>query len=298
MLTSFTAHYVRNQSTQRSKAAHSLQASRRWCLTGTPIQNSLEDLCSLLKFLRFRPFDGNSFFEKHVVDPLRKDPHKGFRNLRILLRTICLRRGETYLDLPPYETTEVKISLTPKEMGLYQGILADCQKQFEDVVSKKSKANNYTILFTTIVKLRRLCNHGSFHVSTRDEALCEYCCGDSKETTTFLDGLETCPECSRALKSSNRKTLAPSMIQESSLSPAPSLFATGSPGRVSSPVTPGPGDGLFGNSTKLSTVIQNITSSFPSSKKYDFYPSIHPQDEILTDIQHSLHGLAIDTRPS
>ncbi|KAJ4247611.1 hypothetical protein NW757_008764 [Fusarium falciforme] len=56
-------------------------------------------------------------------------------------------------------------------MGLYQGILADCQKQFDDVVSKKSKANNYTILFTTIMKLRRLCNHGSFHVSSRDKAL-------------------------------------------------------------------------------------------------------------------------------
>ncbi|KAM6511298.1 hypothetical protein FALCPG4_016300 [Fusarium falciforme] len=264
------AHYVRNHSTQRFKAIQNLQASRRWCLTGTPIQNSLDDLRSLLKFLRFRHFDEHSFFDKYIVDPLREDPHNGFRNLRILLRAICLRRGETYLDLPPYETTEVKISLTPKEMGLYQGILADCQKQFDDVVSKKSKANNYTILFTTIMKLRRLCNHGSFHVSSRDEALCEFCCGDSKETTTFLDGLETCPECSRALKSSNRKTLAPSMRQESSLSPAPSLSATGSLSQVSSPATPGPGDGLFGNSTKLSTVIQNITSSLPGSKNIVF----------------------------
>ncbi|EEU36130.1 uncharacterized protein NECHADRAFT_53012, partial [Fusarium vanettenii 77-13-4] len=264
------AHYVRNHSTQRFKAIHSLQASRRWCLTGTPIQNSLDDLRSLLKFLRFQPFDGASFFDKHIVDPLREDPHTGFRNLRILLRTVCLRRGEAYLHLPPYETTEVKIALTPKEMELYRGILADCQQQFDDIVSKKSKASNYTILFTTTMKLRRLCNHGSIHVSSRDEALCEFCCGDSKETSTFLDGLETCPECSRALKTSNRKTLAPSMRQESSLSPAPSLSATGSPSRVSSPATPGPGDGLFGNSAKLSTVIQNVTSSLPGSKKYTY----------------------------
>ncbi|KAL2672282.1 hypothetical protein Neosp_012984 [[Neocosmospora] mangrovei] len=264
------AHYVRNHSTQRFKAIHSLQASRRWCLTGTPIQNSLDDLRSLLKFLRFQPFDGASFFDKHIVDPLREDPHTGFRNLTILLRTVCLRRGEAYLHLPPYETAEVKIAFTPKEMELYRGILADCQQQFDDVVSKKSKASNYTILFTTTMKLRRLCNHGSIHISSRDEALCEFCFGDSKETSTFLDGLETCPECSRALKTSNRKALAPSMRQESSLSPAPSLSAMGSPSRVSSPATPGPGDCLFGNSTKLSTVIQNITSSLPGSKNIVF----------------------------
>ncbi|KAI8711490.1 hypothetical protein NCS52_01412700 [Fusarium sp. LHS14.1] len=264
------AHYVRNHSTQRFKAIHSLQASRRWCLTGTPIQNSLDDLRSLLKFLGFQPFDGHSFFDKHIVDPLREDPHNGFRNLRILLRTVCLRRGEACLQLPPYETTEVKITFTPQEMVLYRGILADCQKQFDEVVSKKSKANNYTILFTTTMKLRRLCNHGSFQVSIRDEALCEFCCGDSKEMAAFLDGLETCPECSRALKSRNRNALAPPMRQESSLSPAPSLSATGSPSRVSSPATPGPGDGLFGHSTKLSSVIENITGSLPGSKNIVF----------------------------
>lgn len=294
------AHYIRNHSTQRFKAIHSLQASRRWCLTGTPIQNSLEDLRSLLKFLRFQPFDGHSFFDKHIVEPLKEDPQEGFQNLRILLRAICLRRGENYLDLPPYETTEVRLSLTPGEMGLYQGILTDCQAQFDAVVSKKSTRSNYTILFTTIMKLRRLCNHGSFHVSTRDEALCEFCCGDSGETTTFLDGHETCPECSRALKSPNRDSLAPSMRQESSLSPAPSLSATGSPSRVSSPATPGMWQSLEsgGNSTKLSAVVHNIAESPPGSKRCVSYHLIHPQGQILTDTQHSFHGLAIHTGPS
>ncbi|KAI8652051.1 hypothetical protein NCS56_01421900 [Fusarium sp. Ph1] len=268
------AHYIRNHSTQRFKAIQSLRASRRWCLTGTPIQNSLDDLYSLLKFLRVQPFDSHSFFDKHIVEPLRQDPHDGFRNLRMLLRTICLRRGEAYLDLPPYETTEVKLSLTPKEMGLYEGVLADCRAHFDDVVSKRSTIKNYNILFTTIMKLRRLCNHGSFHISTGIEPLCEFCCGDSGEIRTFLDGLETCPECSRALSSRNPNSLAPSMGRESSLSPTPSLSATTSPCRVSSPVTPGMWNTLdnesASSSTKLSAVVQNIEEASPGSKNIVF----------------------------
>lgn len=47
------AHKIRNHNTKSAKSCYSLRAVKRWCLTGTPVQNSLNDLLSLFKYLRW-----------------------------------------------------------------------------------------------------------------------------------------------------------------------------------------------------------------------------------------------------
>jgi SNF2 family DNA or RNA helicase len=51
------AHNIKNKDTKQAQATYALKSENRWCLTGTPIQNKLEDLFSLLHFLKFAPFD-------------------------------------------------------------------------------------------------------------------------------------------------------------------------------------------------------------------------------------------------
>ncbi|WKT50545.1 Helicase superfamily 1/2, ATP-binding domain [Fusarium oxysporum f. sp. vasinfectum] len=90
------AHHIRNPSIKMHKAAAALQSNTRWCLTGTPIQNSFDDLRSLFQFLRFQPFSQNKVFEEHIVKPFREGTNSQLdpsRNLKVMLKACCLRKN-------------------------------------------------------------------------------------------------------------------------------------------------------------------------------------------------------------
>lgn len=195
----------------------------------------------------------------------------------MLLQATCLRRGESYLGLPSCVPKTVSVELTMPEKELYHGILHDCRKQFDKMVSNGSSIKKYNILFTTIMKLRRLCNHGGMS-SSQDEQLCEFCCGDSKETKTYLDGLDICPECSRALEHENSGLLTPASIHLPSTSPSPSATSSRLCDSIPTSPTPDIGHRFRGieerQSSKLLAVVENIINSPPGSKRYSLKAKI------------------------
>ena len=87
-------------STKLFRAAFKLSANFRWCLTGTPIQNRLEDIGFLLAFLRIAPFEDVFEFRRHIIAPIMNGTGRGTHNLRLLLDSVCLRRTKVLLDLP------------------------------------------------------------------------------------------------------------------------------------------------------------------------------------------------------
>jgi len=66
------AQYIKGRNTRIAKKACHLQASHRWCITGTPMQNSVEEIYPLLRFLRLDPFSTPSVWRKLVSDPLEE----------------------------------------------------------------------------------------------------------------------------------------------------------------------------------------------------------------------------------
>ena len=65
-------HTIRNPQTSLTKAMIDLVAKRRWVLTGTPIQNRLDDLWSVVKFLRLEPFDDKKWWNAALASSVRR----------------------------------------------------------------------------------------------------------------------------------------------------------------------------------------------------------------------------------
>ena len=75
-------HIIRNPQTQLTKTMWDLEASRRWVLTGTPIQNRLDDLWSLIRFLRLKPFDDKFWWNSNVANSVRRGCPQGVKYVR------------------------------------------------------------------------------------------------------------------------------------------------------------------------------------------------------------------------
>jgi SWI/SNF-related matrix-associated actin-dependent regulator of chromatin subfamily A3 len=103
------AHTVRNRATRAARACLTLDADLRWCLTGTPITNKSEDVFTLLAFLRAAPLADWAVFSRSIARPLREGDPAALARLRLLLRTLSLRRTKALLAsrLPP-KTVEVR----------------------------------------------------------------------------------------------------------------------------------------------------------------------------------------------
>ncbi|MCJ1385989.1 hypothetical protein MMC17_009114 [Xylographa soralifera] len=106
------AHFIRDSMAKQSRAVHSLTAIHRWCLTGTPIQNRIEDLGALLIFLRVEPFDTRSTFKNYIANPINANKKRSMERLQLLVGAIALRRTQASIK------TEL---LLPSRFKFYRG---------------------------------------------------------------------------------------------------------------------------------------------------------------------------------
>ncbi|PNP59663.1 hypothetical protein FNYG_14873 [Fusarium nygamai] len=302
------AHQIRNSSIKLHKAAAALESDTRWCLTGTPIQNSFDDLRSLLKFLRFEPFCQSNLFEQHIVKPFRDDPPNGpeeSRNLRIMLKACCLRRTQAKLDLPASIIQRVDVTPTETEKSMFTYILDQCKEDFDKMAGKEGNSKKSNILFSAIMKLRRVCNHGAIPKSAcgskrtnqlavpklkgkasrspSAEPACEFC-DEKTGNADILGGLDSCPLCGRLQFGINDEasSLAPS--PQPTPSPSPSMMDIDTPDHTTESSTQSTSC-MKQQSSKISAVINNIKSScLDASSKSVVFSSWRDTLDILATI--------------
>jgi hypothetical protein len=96
------AHAIKNRNSVSCKSVCLLKTERRWCLTGTPIQNNLKDLFSLTQFLRVHPFSEFQWFNRLILRPIKDGHGAAFERLQVLVKQLVLRRTkETKIDGKP-----------------------------------------------------------------------------------------------------------------------------------------------------------------------------------------------------
>ncbi|KAL3466537.1 SNF2 family N-terminal domain-containing protein [Aspergillus heterothallicus] len=160
-----TAHMIRRRETTFHRAVIELPAKIRWCLSGTPIQNTLDDLGSLLAFIHIRPFHDPRIFRHWIASPfsIRGDPKRhAIKHLTTLLEAICLRRTISNVNLPTPLQEIRTVKLTPREREQYTLTYADMHRLLAQQAGEyKEKASTFGT-FQIWLQLRSFCNHGTF----------------------------------------------------------------------------------------------------------------------------------------
>ncbi|KAK9072647.1 hypothetical protein SSX86_009082 [Deinandra increscens subsp. villosa] len=170
------AHTIKSSKSQISMAAATLVADRRWCLTGTPIQNNLEDLFSLLRFLRIEPWGSWSWWNKLIQKPFEDGDERGLSLVQNILRPIMLRRtklstdkeGRPILVLPPAEMKVIYCEQTEAERDFYDALFKRSKVKFDQFVEQGRVLHNYASILELLLRLRQCCDHPFLVMSRGD----------------------------------------------------------------------------------------------------------------------------------
>ncbi|RYP73707.1 hypothetical protein DL771_003420 [Monosporascus sp. 5C6A] len=184
------AHMIREQSTQQFKAICRLQASRRWAVTGTPVQNKLDDLAALLAFLRLKPFDEKNKFVQYIVSPFKVCDPEIVPKLRVLVDSITLRRLKDKIDLPPRRDHIIRLDFSPSERKLYDLFERNAQDKVQILAAGREKmigGKTYIHILQSILRLRLISAHGRELLSESDLELVQ---GLTQESAIDLDSDE------------------------------------------------------------------------------------------------------------
>ncbi|KAJ3567700.1 hypothetical protein NPX13_g6679 [Xylaria arbuscula] len=162
------AHTIKNRQSKTAKACYDLSAEHRWVLTGTPIVNRLEDLFSLVRFLRVEPWNNFSFWRTFITAPFEsKDFMRALDVVQTVLEPLVMRRtkdmktpsGEPLVMLPPKSIEIVDVELSQAERAVYDYVFAKAKRMFSANIEKGTVMKAYTTIFAQILRLRQTCCH-------------------------------------------------------------------------------------------------------------------------------------------
>ncbi|EKM61302.1 uncharacterized protein PHACADRAFT_247815 [Phanerochaete carnosa HHB-10118-sp] len=161
------AHSIKEVSTVACRACCDLIADRRLCLTGTPVQNKLDDVYALLKFLRLEPFDEKAVWTEYIGSPVKYGQVLGVARLQSIMRCVTLRRtkeskaenGQKILDLPPRRDELRFLKFDEHEQSIYDQFFNESKAEFKELSNKNEVMKNYVGILQKILRLRQICDH-------------------------------------------------------------------------------------------------------------------------------------------
>lgn len=159
-------HTIRNRMTATSKAVLQLSSRCRWVLTGTPIINRLDDLYSLVKFLRLEPWSQIGYWKMFVSEPFEKKQFKqAFDLVNAILGPVSLRRtkqmkdidGKKLVELPPKEVIVEKVRFNRAQERIYKYFLNKAESSVKTGLAHGDLLKKYSTILVHILRLRQIC---------------------------------------------------------------------------------------------------------------------------------------------
>ncbi|KAI9776878.1 MAG: hypothetical protein M1839_009326 [Geoglossum umbratile] len=173
------AHSIKNHLAKSSKACYALRAKHRWCLTGTPMQNNLDELQSLIHFLQIKPYDDSKVWKEQITKPMKNGRGgTAIKRLQYFLKAVMKRRTKDILkkdgalnhggkvskegEQSAFKVTErrieeIKATFSVEERKFYDRLEQRTERSLEEMEGggKISYANALVLL----LRLRQACNH-------------------------------------------------------------------------------------------------------------------------------------------
>jgi superfamily II DNA or RNA helicase len=156
------AQNIKNPRSLAAKAACSLRARHRLCLTGTPVENHLGELWSLFHFLMPGYLGTQEHFRRAFRHPIEKDGDTERQTLLAQrLHPVLLRRTKDTVarDLPPKTELLHDIELTEAQLKLYETIRAAMDRRVRDAIADQGLDRSRILVLDALLKLRQVCCH-------------------------------------------------------------------------------------------------------------------------------------------
>ncbi|HEX8823289.1 MAG TPA: DEAD/DEAH box helicase [Archangium sp.] len=152
------AQAIKNPDSQVARAAYGLQASFRLALSGTPIENRLEELWSLMHFTNRGLLGGRKEFEERWARPVSDNQKGAAEQLRARIRPFVLRRlkRDVAPELPPRTEAVRHVTLSERERAVYDAVYAATR---EEVVSQLEEGGSVLKALEALLRLRQAACH-------------------------------------------------------------------------------------------------------------------------------------------
>jgi len=166
------AQFVKNPGTKQSRAVRAISADARLALTGTPVENRLSELWSIVDFLNPDYLGSSHTFRKRFAIPIERyhDGSKA-RQLRGLVQPFILRRLKSdpnvLVDLPEKVETREYAPLTSEQAGLYES----CVNRLMAEVDRSEGIERRGVVLSALVRLKQVCNHPSLILKDHEKSM-------------------------------------------------------------------------------------------------------------------------------
>lgn len=164
------AQCIKNVKTATAKAAQQLHSKFRFCMTGTPMMNNVDELFSLIQFLRIKPFCEWQKWRLDISSPLKSGRDAGKDKAMRMLQAVCkatmLRRtktsefeGQPILKLPERTQEDLHPEFDEHEKNFYESLEGRTQLQFNKYWQEGTVGRHYSYILVLLLRLRQACCH-------------------------------------------------------------------------------------------------------------------------------------------